>query len=199
MQGRIKNLVFDVGGVIILIGKINFIRFDKKLGLPAGTLENIVKTCSRRAVTDNRFDERRFFEKRFAGLLGWRDYNRILQLWFDTERLNTGLIRWIGSKRKNYRIILLTNYTVALTWRLKKKFRIAHYFDRIFNSVDIGITKPDPKIFKHFLKTIKAKAGECLFVDDQKKNIGAAKKLGFKTIWFKNNREFLAKARRLGI
>lgn len=198
MLSQIKNLVFDVGGVIILIKKINFVRFNKKLGLPPGTLENIVKTCSRRAVVDKNFDERRFFEKNFAHTLKWRDYNQILRLWFKTERLNARLIRWIQSKRKNYRIILLTNYTAALTWRLEKKFKIAHHFDQIFNSADIGITKPNPKIFKHLLKTIKAEVGECLFVDDQKKNIEVAKKLGFKTIWFRNNREFFARAERLG-
>lgn len=199
MQKKIKNLIFDVGGVLIFIKKIKFSRFDKKFGLPRGTIKRILKASSKRIVVDKHFDEFLFFKKKFSHLLNWHDYYQILKRWFATERLNKWLIRWIECKRKTYRIILLTNYTAALEWRLEKKFRIAHHFDHIFNSANIGIAKPNPKIFRHLLKNIKTKAGECLFVDNKGKNIETAKKLGFQTILFKNNRQFRERVRKLKI
>lgn len=192
----IKNLIFDVGGVVIFIKKINFALLDRKFKLPAGTIERIIRACSRQAVINKNFNERIFFEKRFPRLLSWKNYYRILLEWFATERLNRWLIRWVERKRKTHRIILLTNYTAKLKWRLEKKFRIAHHFDSIFNSADIGIIKPNRGIFRYLLKNIKAKAGECLFVDDKEINIKTAKKLGFKTILFKNNQQFKKQARK---
>jgi len=199
MQSKIKNLIFDVGGVLIFIKKIEFSRLDKKFGLPRGTIKRIFKASSKRVVVDKHFDESIFFKQNFSHLLNWHDYHQILKQWLATERLNKWLVGWIKRKRKNYRIILLTNYTAALEWRLEKKFKIAHHFDHVFNSADIGIAKPNPRIFRHLLRNIKAKAGECLFVDNKEKNIETAEKLGFQTILFKNNRQFRERLRKLKI
>ena len=196
MESR-KNLIFDVGGVVIFIKQIDFARLDKKFNLRAGMLKSIIRICSKQVVVNRNFSERHFFEKRFSHLLNWQDYHQVLLKWFATEKLNRWLIRWIERNRENYRIILLTNNTARLKWRLEKKFKVAHHFDHVFNSANLGVRKPDPKIFKHLLKRAGAKARDCLFVDDKIENIKTARKLGFKTIWFKNNQQFLTQFKKL--
>ena len=66
MKQKIKNLIFDVGGVIILTKKVDFSKFDKMFSLRAGTMEKIVRTCFSKKMTDKDFDEKSFFEENFA-------------------------------------------------------------------------------------------------------------------------------------
>ena len=60
------------------------------------------------------------------------------------------------------------------------------FFDDVFFSNEIGHIKPSREAFDFVLKAIGLKAEECVFVDDWKKNIEAAKELGFKVILFTN-------------
>lgn len=54
----------------------------------------------------------------------------------------------------------------------------------IFISDEIGIAKPDKKIFRFILKKHRIKSDECIFIDDNDKNIISAKELGFNTIHY---------------
>jgi putative hydrolase of the HAD superfamily len=115
---------------------------------------------------------------------------------FKSERVNKTLVSWIQRKKKNYKICALTNNTAILNRLLKKKFKIYHLFDNIFNSAEIGLSKPNPKFFKYVLKKLKAKPKGCLFIDNNPKNTKTAKNLGFYTITFFNNRDFLKKIKK---
>ena len=66
-------------------------------------------------------------------------------------------------------------------------------------SYKIGIVKPQKGIFEHALKELKLSASECVFIDDDEKNITAAKSLGFKAIHFKNNKQLAEDLELLGI
>lgn len=52
-------------------------------------------------------------------------------------------------------------------------------FDGRVVSYELGIVKPNPAIFETLLERFNLRADECLFVDDSRANIDAAKKLGF--------------------
>jgi HAD superfamily hydrolase (TIGR01509 family) len=59
------------------------------------------------------------------------------------------------------------------------------YFKENFISGDLGLEKPNPKIYYAALKRLNAKPEECIFIDDKEKNCEAAIKLGIKSIVFK--------------
>ena len=199
MKQKIKNLIFDVGGVIILTKKVDFSKFDKMFSLRAGTMEKIVRTCFSKKMTDKDFDEKSFFEENFSHLLSWTDYQKILERIYKTEKTNKPLLNWIKKKKKTYKMFLLTNNTAALKPLLKEKFKIDHLFNFVFNSAEIGLAKPDPKLFEYLLKKIKTSPRECLFIDDKPENIEVARKIGFLSILFENNKKFLTKMRELGL
>jgi epoxide hydrolase-like predicted phosphatase len=78
----------------------------------------------------------------------------------------------------------------------KKDSRIFNY---IFVSCDLGMRKPNSKIYKLVLKKIHFKPSEIIFIDNQKWNILPAKKLGMKTVLFRNNKQTLKELRKLGV
>ena len=72
-----------------------------------------------------------------------------------------------------------------------EKFRLVrpHYaffdwFQGMVISGEVGVVKPDPRIFHLLLEQVARPADECLLIDDSAANIAAAQTLGFQTILF---------------
>lgn len=196
---KIENLIFDIGGVVVLSKKIDFTKFDRKWSLPNGTVKKIVDTCFKKMSLDKNFNLRKYFKENFSHLLSFKQYQEVTNQLFKNERINKSLIRWVRKKKKKYVICLLTNNTAVLNRLLEKKFKIYQDFDYIFNSAEIGLSKPNTEFFKYVLKTLKTNPEQCLFIDDNLENIKTAKKLGFATVLFMNNEKFFEEIAKLRI
>jgi len=91
-------------------------------------------------------------------------------------------------KKQGYKIAILSDQH-----HVSQKALMPEKYTKKFNvsivSCDVGLRKPNPKIYKLTLKKLKLPAKNCLFIDNQIWNIKPAKKLGFKTILFKDNKQ----------
>ena len=72
-------------------------------------------------------------------------------------------------------------------------------FGVVVVSCDVGLRKPDPKIYKLVLKKLKLKPNQTVFVDNQEWNLKPARKLGMKTILFKNNKQLFRDLNKIGV
>jgi putative hydrolase of the HAD superfamily len=59
--------------------------------------------------------------------------------------------------------------------------KISNYFEKCYLSYEIGICKPDKRIFNHMIADACLDPNRCLYIDDGEKNIEAAKEFGFAT------------------
>lgn len=66
------------------------------------------------------------------------------------------------------------------------KFKISEYIHYIVSSIDIGIIKPDPRIYEHPLIKFNMLNENTVFISHDKDEIEGAKKLGIKTIEYNN-------------
>lgn len=57
-------------------------------------------------------------------------------------------------------------------------------FEEIVDATYTGILKPDPRSYQIVLDKLNLKAGECVFVDDQDRNIEGAAQVGLNTVAF---------------
>jgi len=57
-------------------------------------------------------------------------------------------------------------------------------FERAFFSFELGHTKDEPDAFRKVLAALDRRPRECLFIDDQERNVRAAKSVGLATIRF---------------
>jgi putative hydrolase of the HAD superfamily len=91
-------------------------------------------------------------------------------------------------KKQGYKIAILSDQ-----WPPSKKALIGKKYSKNFNpiiiSCDVKARKPNEKIYKLLLKKIKLPAENCLFIDNRAWNLTPAKKLGMKTLLFKNNKQ----------
>jgi putative hydrolase of the HAD superfamily len=104
----------------------------------------------------------------------------------------------IKLKNKGYKIGILSDQ-----WHLSKKALVKKeylkHFDPVIISCDIGIRKPNPKIFKLLIRKLKLRPKEIIFIEDREWNIKPAEKCGINTILFKNNKQTIEKLRELGV
>lgn len=82
--------------------------------------------------------------------------------------------------QQNYIIGALSNGNADI-----KRTALGHRFDFQFNADQVGYAKPHPKMFECALEYTGLQAHEIVHVgDDLDKDVWAAKRMGFKTIWF---------------
>ena len=67
---------------------------------------------------------------------------------------------------------------------LRQKFGLNEIFDEVIVSGDVGLRKPDEKIYTLLLERLKAPPKDCVFVDDKLRNLQPASELGINTIRF---------------
>jgi HAD superfamily hydrolase (TIGR01509 family) len=93
-------------------------------------------------------------------------------------------------KKRDYSIELLSNQMNPKAKLIRKEFDFSD-FSHILFSNEIKLRKPKKSIYNYTLKTIKKKPQECLFIDNLRTNIEAAKSVGMKGIVFKNHKQLV--------
>jgi 2-haloacid dehalogenase len=73
------------------------------------------------------------------------------------------------------------------------------WFEAIVISGDVGVTKPDPRIFRHLLERYRLEPSKTLFIDDVPANIEAATALGMPSVRFERGDSLRAELRARGL
>lgn len=104
-----------------------------------------------------------------------------------TISLNIKALETIAAyaKEHNIKLYILSNWDQESLPLLKTKFPeiFSHFNDEnIMISGNVGLAKPNPKIYEYMLEKYHLHPATCLFIDDEPANIKAAQDLGMKTI-----------------
>lgn len=206
---EIKNIIFDLGGVIInlsyeltreafislgvkdfdaIYSKAQqsgfFNEFDKGV-LSAEEFRNEIRKHINRTVSDREIDA------------AW---NAML-LDIPAEKLLLLL-----TLKKNYRTFLLSNtneiHVRSFSAYLEREHHardFTPYFEKWYMSCNMRMRKPDAEIFEFVLRENNLKAEETLFIDDSVQHIRGAEKLGLRTILMDQNSSLDETLREAGI
>jgi len=80
----------------------------------------------------------------------------------------------------------LTNWSAETFPFARDRFAFLERFESILVSADVGLIKPDPRIFELLLARIGRTPAECVYIDDNPKNVAAAAALGLDAIAFES-------------
>ncbi len=105
----------------------------------------------------------------------------------------------INLLKENYKLAILSNHAKEWSEYMRQKFDLFRSFGPIIFSCDVGLRKPDPRIYEVTLQKLKCNAGQCAFIDDKKRNTDAAEKLGMKGIVFEEYSKLLEDLGRSGV
>ena len=100
--------------------------------------------------------------------------------------------------KNKYKIYGLTNWSAETIPILYRRFPIFNDFDGIVVSGQEKLIKPDYKIYEILLNRYNLKAQNTIFIDDNIKNINAAKELGLYAIQFDNPQQLKQELKTIG-
>lgn len=196
----VRNLLFDLGGVIMNLRRENCVEAleqlglkeaDEMLGLYCQTGPFMQLEEGKITPAEFRAEIRRRIGCEVSDAEMDAAFNRFL-LGIPVERL-----RALESLRKQYKIYMLSNTNaIMFDSKIKTDFQIdgknrEDYFDGMCLSYEEGCAKPDPQIFHNVLDKFGIKAEETLFFDDSQANLEAAARLGFRTWLVEPGTEFM--------
>lgn len=95
-------------------------------------------------------------------------------------------------KSKGVGVYGLTNWPAETFTEARRRFRTLASIDNYVVSSAVKLAKPEPEIFQLLLSKYHLKAEECVFIDDRKDNVDAAKALGMSGIVYPGNAQDLA-------
>lgn len=107
---------------------------------------------------------------------------------FGGDVIDRKLVEYLRSLRGNVSTGLISNAWSGLRDFITKE-NIIDIFDTVTISAEVGVVKPEAKIYQLALEQAGVKAGEAVFVDDMKANIEACEKVGMKGILFRDPEE----------
>ena len=87
-------------------------------------------------------------------------------------------------KNRGYRLYGLTNWSAETFPLVKDNYPVFRLLDGIVVSGEEKIAKPDPGIFRILLQRYGLKPEECLFIDDNPKNVSTGESLGIRGLVF---------------
>ena len=118
-------------------------------------------------------------------LLGFQgDLEEVEREYLDIIELNSGFHEFAASVKGHYKLAIISNDSSRWSRYIREKFDMNQYFDVISISGDLKMQKPDPRIFQLTMEQLGCEAAECIYVDDRRKNLAAAKALGMNTVMF---------------
>ncbi len=102
-------------------------------------------------------------------------------------------------KASGLSVYVLSNCSAETFPIARDRFEFLQMFDGVVISGDVGLAKPDRRIFEFMLETIGQKAAQCLLIDDAAENTAAAEKMGFRTILFRSADDLRDRLRAMGL
>lgn len=187
---NIKNIIFDLGGVIIDIDQNQIVNHLRNNGLNNTELLSSAEVRRTLSQFERGILSAETFRKQLCSQLNLNiSAEEFDEIWnsmiLDIPQRRIDLVKKL---RGNYHVFLMSNsneihYDLFIR-DLQLRFGYREFdslFDKSFFSFDLHLCKPDPDFFIYVLDRYNMKPEETLFIDDTPENILAAQKLGIVT------------------
>ena len=90
-------------------------------------------------------------------------------------------------KAKNFKLAILSNGTPSLLNQLVNNNNLDNFFDDLFSIEEVGIYKPDSKVYDLPIKKYNIKKNEVVFLSANTWDISGAGYFGYQTVWVNRN------------
>lgn len=184
-MGMIKNIVFDVGMVLI---DFHWDTSMRELGIPDEAIEHLGRNMFNhklwKEMDRNVIPEAELIAAFKRMSPGYEDY---IDLFLEHKAIAVDdfpqSAEWLKElKDKGYMVYLLSNYPESFFLEHLKRFSFLPYTDGMVVSYECRCMKPEPRIYEILCERYNIKPEESVFLDDRIENVEAAQTLGFQGI-----------------
>jgi epoxide hydrolase-like predicted phosphatase len=189
MSREIKAIVFDMGGVIILTCDHQpRIELAKRLGIPIKELEDEVFSSDSAIRSElGEYTKYQHWEK----ILEKKKKNRITpheadDMFWAGDCIDNELMEYIYKLKEDFIVGFISNaFTGAREW-VDDHFHFLKAFDLVLFSYEVGLRKPDARIYTFFCDRLGVLPRQSVFIDDLEVNVEGAGIAGLYAIQYKN-------------
>jgi glucose-1-phosphatase len=190
---NIRNIIFDLGGVLYNINYQASLDAFKNLGM--ANFDQFFTQATQNRLFD-RFDRGEIspaeFRKELQRLSGLQISDKQIDDAWNAMLLDfpEHRIELLEGLKGNYRIFLLSN-TNAINYPhyqryMQRTFGFAgldHLFEKTYLSYKMGVRKPEREAYELILRENELQARQTLFIDDTRQHVFGARQAGLHSIW----------------
>lgn len=190
-----RAVVFDIGGVLEFTPPMGMAeKWEDRLGLGRGELPErlgaVFSAGNVGALTEPEI-HRRIGQILALGPQVVAAF--MADLWTEyLGTLNAELTTYVAGLRPAYRTGIISNSFVGAREREQERYGFEQLTDDIVYSHEVGICKPDPRIYELACDRLGVRPAEMIFLDDVAPNVAAACDLGAHGILFTSTAQAIA-------
>ena len=200
-MNKIKNIIFDLGGVILNLDYAKTVDEFKKIGLL--NFQDLYSQKMQNILFDD-FEKGEVSSSEFISYLIDSENLKIKEIDFINAwnamllEIPMKKLEFIDALKKDYKVFLLSNtneiHINKFEDDLKKNNMLNQFykcFDKVYYSSRMGKRKPDENCFKQVLEENQLVPQQTLFIDDSVQHIKGAKRIGIETFHLEKNKSII--------
>lgn len=190
---KIKTIIFDLGNVVIpynihqyarnIYKILRFKKLEKEEAQEISASEklNLMRMYEKGMPQEEFYNEMNKFRIPFG-----KNLIKLLEksTYLPYKPISLEMSTLLKQLKKDYSLAALSNITEPHKKYVLKNYLLRELFDYLFFSCDLGMRKPEDKIFEFVLERVNSKPYETVFIDDFKPNVEAASRKGINSILF---------------
>ena len=198
----IKSIIFDIGGV--LMTDVPLRKIAEELSVRFSIPEDELHSCLYPNEHWTRLTLGKISENEY-----WEHFLKTSKINADKKELKDKVrtelrpieetVEILPLLKRQYQLAVLSNHSREWSEFMTKEYDFFSYFAQIIFSCDVGLRKPDPRIYKLALTKLGSEPEECLFIDDKKRNTDGAEEVGIRSIVLESVSKLRKKLFQLGI
>jgi epoxide hydrolase-like predicted phosphatase len=187
----LRAAVFDVGGVLERVGPAAWMeRWHVRLGMTRDAFdaaESQVDPEGLAVVGGMSEQQLRSSYATVFGLSPAEAEELMTDVWdWCCGTLDEPLVNYLRALRPRLRTGIISNSADGARREDGHRYRLPELVDDVIYSHEVGITKPDPAIFRLACRRLAVAPSEAVFVDDLPENVAAATRLGMYAVLHKD-------------
>ncbi|MBA2698091.1 MAG: HAD family phosphatase [Nocardioidaceae bacterium] len=194
----VKAVVFDIGGVLEMVEPIDawLTRSAARLGVKGASFaERIRQIDPRELMGTGKLSEAEYRQRVLEAFdLDAGDADDFMaQMWdWYCGELDTELCAYAASLRPAYRTAILSNSADGARREEQRRYGFERLVDTIIYSHEVGLAKPDPRIYRLTCDLLNVQPGEMIFIDDTDDVVESARSFGIPTIHHRRTPDTIA-------
>jgi epoxide hydrolase-like predicted phosphatase len=191
----IRAVIFDLGGVLLRTeNRTPRNQLADRLGLTCDELSAVIfdSLSAHQAVKGEITADEHWKAVQKALGIPNDEFTKVPLDFWGGDSLDEKLVNYLRDLQPQYKTALLSNAWDDLRQIIEEEWQIDDAFDEMIISAEVGLAKPDPRIYQKAIAALDVTTSEAVFVDDFVENVEGARALGMQAIQFKDTDQTLS-------
>ena len=202
----LRAVVFDIGGVLERVDddawpEIWVRRWEDRRGLAPGALQaGLARHAPAGSVVVGEVSEAQMRAMYTAALgLSEDEADAMMTEMWDAYcgELDVAMRDFAASLRPSYKTGILSNSADGARREEQRRYGFEQLVDVIVYSHEVGLAKPDPRVYRLTEQRLAVQSPDVVFVDDVMANVEAARELGWTAVHHRDTEQTIAEVSRI--